>query len=390
MSRDRISIQEDAESFICSNCRRTVVPSNGGTERQHHLPPDLDGIDPSGVTVGRVIRQTRHLYRVVCGKGPGGDDSAVTMTARVSGAFEYRAVGPADFPTLGDFVLVSSGSTDNNGVIHSVLPRRTALRRAAAGEASVEQVFVANIDVIFLVFGLDGGRNFTTGLLERSLVAASGSGARPVVVLNKVDCADADTVGKILDEAGQAAPDVSIHTVSALRGDGMEALRAEAGPGMTVGLLGKSGVGKSALVNALAGNETARTGNQRAGDRSGRHTTTHKELYLIPDGPVIADLPGLRELQIWADSEDLDGAFPEIDHLAESCRFRDCSHTGEPDCAVLEALRNENLPRHRYDAYMEYRQELAYLHCRRDQRAQQEEQKKWKRIAMEQRRYKKR
>ncbi len=357
----------------------TTLHSWGWTE-------DLTAIASShildGTTVGRVVRQTHHIYRVVHADD---DDRIHFIDSRVSGAFEFRAIQPSDFPVLGDWVVL----TPEEGIIHAVLPRKTSLSRAAAGNVTVEQLFVANIDVIFLVFGLDGGRNFTVGLLERSLVAARQSGARPVVVLNKVDCATRETMDTVTGALAAAAPGVACHIVSALRGDGIAGLREEATEGRTIGLLGKSGVGKSALVNALAGTERARTGGLRRGDLSGRHTTTHKELHIIDGGAIVADLPGLRELQVWADDEALDDAFPEIESLAGGCRFRDCTHDGEPGCRVREALETGELSPDRYEAYREYRRELAYLHRRRDQKARQDEQRKWKAIAKEQRRFKK-
>ncbi len=348
----------------------------------------------STMSTGRIIRQTHHTYRIVTNLTATGDgpDSTASLDARVSGAFEYRAATPADFPALGDWVYFTGGGAGSGAdlaVIHSVLPRQTVLSRTTAGKTTQEQVFVANIDVIFLVFGLDGGRNFTEGLLDRSLVTVRASGARPVVVLNKVDCSDIGVTKEIINRVRSHTPESSVHVVSALRGDGIPGLREEAGIGMTVGLLGKSGVGKSALVNALSGYSAAKTGLQRAGDRSGRHTTSHKELYLIPDGPVVADLPGLRELQIWGDDTDLDAAFPDIEALAAACRFRDCTHNNEPGCMVRHALETGDLTADRYASYLKYRRELAHLNRRRDQQSRQEDQKKWRRIAMESRRMKK-
>ncbi|MCG8478126.1 MAG: ribosome small subunit-dependent GTPase A [Spirochaetales bacterium] len=338
--------------------------------------------DESHLLPGRVVRQMHHHYELVVAP------EAARRSTEVSGAFAYRAAGPSDYPTVGDWVLIEP----DNGRIQRVLERRGAVSRNVAGGETAEQVIAANIDALFLVFGLDGGRNFTVGMLERAAVVAWNSGARPVVVLNKADCTDEDSVRSVRREAEVLAPGVPVHAVSAVRGDGLDELLTHAGPGKTIGMLGKSGVGKSALLNAFARRagltEPAREGAQRSGDLQGRHTTTHKELYLIPDGPLVADVPGLRELQLWGDEEDLDAAFPEIEEFAAECRFSDCRHNGEPGCRVQEALATGELPHERYARYLDMQKELAYLRRRTDARAEAEEHRKWKRIAMEMRRYK--
>ncbi len=338
--------------------------------------------DEPHLVPGRVVRQVHHHYEIVAAP------DATHRAAEVSGAFAYRAAGPVDYPTVGDWVLIES----DNGRIQRLLPRRSAVSRNVAGGETVEQVIAANIDVLLLVFGLDGGRNFTVGMLERAVIAAWNSGAQPVVVLNKTDCAQEDYIRSVHREAEALAPGVPVCAVSAVRGDGLDELLNHAGQSRTIGMLGKSGVGKSALLNAFARRagltELAREGAQRAGDLQGRHTTTHKELYLIPDGPLVADVPGLRELQLWGDEGDLDAAFPEIEEFAAECRFSDCRHEGEPGCRVQEALATGELPYERYARYLDMQKELAYLERRRDARAEAEEQRKWKRIAMEMRRYK--
>ena len=334
-----------------------------------------ESLGHKGGLPGRVVRQVHHHYDVVA--APSGKHISTT----VSGAFSFRALGPADYPTAGDWVLLD----EDTERVQTLLPRRTAIRRSAAGDETLEQVIAANIDVLFLVFGLDGGRNFTTGLLERSLTAAWNSGARPIIVLNKVDQSDRDRMDQVMAEAESSALGVPVHAVSALRGDGIDALVAEARSGETVGMLGKSGVGKSALLNAFARcfgyDVRVREGEQRHADLQGRHTTTHKELVLLPEGPVIADVPGLRELKLWGDSDDLDATFPDIEAFAAECRFRDCSHNGEPGCRVQEALASGELDHERYARYLDLEKELAYLERRKDTRALAEERKKWRQIS---------
>ena len=332
----------------------------------------------------RVVRHVHHYYDLICAP------DARPIQARVSGSFEFRAAGPADFPTAGDWVLVEP----ETGRIETLLPRRTAVSRHSAGDETLEQIVAANVDVLFLVFALDGGRGFTIGLLERSLTTAWNSGARPVVVLNKADMADAETQDRAVRDVEANAPGVATHLVSARSGLGTGVLLGEAAFDETVGMLGKSGVGKSALLNAFArerGSEVAAAeGEVRQGDSQGRHTTTDKRLYRLPGGPIIADVPGLRELQLWADDESLEATFPDVQEIAAECRFRDCSHNGEPGCRIAEALASGELPVERYERYLDLQKELAYLNRQRDIRAAHEEKLKWKRIAEYQREVKKR
>lgn len=332
--------------------------------------------DPApGLLLARVVGQHHHHYHLVCAP------DARRITAQVSGAFAYRAAVPADYPTVGDWVRLS----EEQGQITDVLPRRTVVSRHAAGDESLEQVIVANVDVVLLVFALDGARGFTIGLLERACTTAWNSGARPLVVLNKVDLAEAAARDQALRDARAAAPGVEVVTVSAREGDGVAALLELLASDETVGMLGKSGVGKSALLNALARvRETdlaVREGTVRRGDLQGRHTTTDKQLYRLPGGPLIVDVPGLRELQLWADGDDLEASFPDVEELASQCRFTDCSHSGEPGCRIAAALESGELAPERWERYQDLQRELAYLNRRRDDRARQEEQQKWKKIA---------
>lgn len=339
-----------------------------------------------GLSPARVTAHRHHFYDLVRAD----DGEVVSITAaQVSGAFAYRSAGPEDYPTVGDWVLVEPAS----GTIHAVLSRRTAISRKAAGAETLEQVIVANLDVVLLVFALDGERGFTVGLVERAATTAWNSGARPVIVLNKVDLADPAVRDRAVADAEAAAPGVDVIPASARTGTGIDALLDRCGSDETVAMLGKSGVGKSALLNAIGrrrGTEmTIREGRVRRGDLQGRHTTTEKQLYLLPGGPLIADVPGLRELQLWAEDEGLDDTFPEIEALSRECRFRNCRHDGEPGCRVREALRTGELSADRWERYRALQREIAYLTRRRDQRARQEEQMKWKQIAAFQRRFKK-
>ena len=344
---------------------------------------EISDTERIGLIPARVTGHRHHHYTLICAP------DARRVRSRVSGAFSYRAAGPGDYPTVGDWVLTDTES----GMIQEVLPRRTAMSRKTAGTETLEQVIVANIDVALLVFAMEGARGFTVGLVERATTTAWNSGARPIIVLNKVDLADDFTREQTLRDAETAAPGVEVYPVSARDGEGVPELLSAVAPDETVGMLGKSGVGKTALLNALArerGSEIqAKEGALRAGDLQGRHTTTDKQLYLLPDGPIIADVPGLRELQLWAEESSLDETFPEIERVSRECRFNDCTHSGEPGCSISNALATGELPVDRYERYLDLQREIAYLNRRRDQRARQEEEMKWRRIARHIRNYEK-
>lgn len=330
------------------------------------------GVWPDGVPA-RVIMQEHHVYTIV-------REPQLASRARVAGAFEYRATTPSEYPTVGDWVVVDADGT----VVHAVLPRFSALSRHGAGEETVEQVIAANIDAVFMVFGLDGGRAFTVGLLERVITIVRRSGARPIVVLNKCDCAEPDTIAQIRSEAEIAAQGIPVHVVSAKSGNGLDALVAEIASGETVCLVGKSGVGKSSLLNALAGTILEREGELRS-DMQGRHTTTRKGLYRLPSGVLVIDVPGIRELQLWGDESDVADSFPDIAAAAAACRFNDCSHSGEPGCAVQQALADGAISADRYDRYLDLQREAAYLRRQTDRRAREDERRKWIRVSREQR-----
>jgi ribosome biogenesis GTPase len=349
---------------------------------------------PRPLIPARVTGREHHQYEAVLPDFTGRADlaahSAVTgfyRDIRVSGKFEYGALDGADFPVTGDWVLVDP--EEDRLRIHGILPRRSALSRGRAGLRSEEQVLAANLDTLFIVFALDGGRNFLVRLLERGLVIAKNSGVPACIVLNKADIASDEDRERALSEAAYAAPAVPVFALSAKTGEGLDELAAILFPGETVGLLGKSGVGKSALINALGARRgdfpgrdgLAREGRIRDGDLRGRHTTTSSRLYRLDSGLLIIDSPGIRELKIWGDAEGLDGGFPEISELAGRCRFADCAHSGEPGCAVQEALNRGELDPKRYLAFLELSRERAALERRYDERARQADDRKWKQIS---------
>ncbi|HEV2903041.1 MAG TPA: ribosome small subunit-dependent GTPase A [Gaiellaceae bacterium] len=307
---------------------------------------------------GRVAVQHRGAWEVATES----DDVSVEITGRLRHAAE-----PGELPVVGDWVGLRDGQID------VVLPRRSKFSRKTPFTEISEQVLVANVDVAFLVMGLDE-RDFSIRRLERYLTTAWEGGATPVIVLNKADLAT-DLEGAVA-ETESVAFGVPVHVVTAVAAEGVDVLRPYLAGAKTGVLLGSSGVGKSTLINALLGDERILTGEVRA-DGRGRHTTTHRELLVLPEGGVLIDTPGLRELQLWETDGGLEKAFADVAELVNECRFSDCAHDTEPGCAVRAALADGTLPADRWESYLKLQRELAHLERKLDPRLQSEERKKW-------------
>jgi ribosome biogenesis GTPase len=308
----------------------------------------------AGLMPGRVAVEHKAAYALYVDGGE--------MRAALAGRLRRGAGDPAALPAVGDWVAVRAPDGDGLGVIHTVLPRTGAFTRRAAGRTAEEQVVAANVDVVLLVVALTEDPN--PRRLERYVAMAWESGAQPVVVLSKSDLvADADQRQQILETAAGGVP---VLRTSAVTGDGLDAVRAYVGPGRTLALLGPSGVGKSRLVNALLGVDRQQTGAVRAYDGKGRHTTTRRELVPLPQGGLVLDTPGMRELQLWDAAAGLDEAFAAVAELAGGCRFRDCSHTSEPQCAVLAAAADGRLAPERLASYQKLRAEMGHREAEQD------------------------
>jgi ribosome biogenesis GTPase len=326
-------------------------------------PFGADGLVPA-----RVVTAHSRLLRVWTGTGE--------LLAEPSGSLRHAALGPEELPAVGDWVALSPTVGARRAVVRAVLPRRTAFVRRAAGDRTVAQVLAANVDTVFLVMGLD--RDFNPRRLERALVLAWESGAEPVVLLNKKDlCPDVESRRV---EVERVAPGAPIRVIAARPGQGLEELSEWLQRGRTVALLGSSGVGKSTLVNRLLGRERQKTREVRASDQRGRHTTTHRELVVLPTGAVLVDTPGLRELALWSDGAGLEATFEDLAQVAASCRFRDCGHDREPGCAVRAAVERGELDPERLDSYLKLRAELRALEAREDPLRRREERSRWKAI----------
>jgi ribosome biogenesis GTPase / thiamine phosphate phosphatase len=335
-----------------------------------------------GRTAARVVAVHKETA-IVRHAADGVDRSAV-----VSGRFRFGALSPADYPAVGDWVALEPEAAGLSGespaVIAAVLPRRSAIRRSAgdaarrgSGRLSDEQVMAANVDVAFLVAGLDG--DFNLRRMERYLAVAWSSEVRPVIVLNKADVAT-DLEGRRL-AVEAVAPGVPIVTLSARTGVGIDALGEHLPAGRTAVVLGSSGVGKSTLLNALLGEERQSTAAVREDDSRGRHTTTHRELFVLPGGALLVDTPGIRSLQVAGADEGLAPAFDDIESLAASCRFSDCGHDGEPGCAVRAALVDGTLALERFESHLKLERELAHEARRTDPVAAAANRRKWRAIS---------
>jgi ribosome biogenesis GTPase len=317
------------------------------------------------VQPGRIAVEFNYLYRVYV---DGGD-----LEAMLAGRLKHRASTRADLPAVGDWVAVRQRD-GQRGAIVDVLPRRSRFSRRMAGSTTDEQIVAANVDVLFVVMALD--HDFSVRRLERYLLMAAESGAAPVVLLTKPDLTD-DLPARLAD-AESIAGGASVHVLTPLRGEGFEPVRARLSSGVTGALVGSSGVGKTTIINRLVGGTPRRTRDVRTADSKGRHTTTHRELIAIPDGGVIIDTPGMRELQLWDAGEGMRQTFDDVEALAVSCRFADCRHRHEPGCAVKAAVDEGELAAPRLESYLKLQDELAFLTRQQDERAQIEARRRGK------------
>ncbi|MEN6544422.1 MAG: ribosome small subunit-dependent GTPase A [Armatimonadia bacterium] len=333
----------------------------------HHFEPYRQ----EGFSAGRITLEQKNLYMVAT--EPHGEIPAV-----VTGKLLHEALSREDLPVVGDWVVVRIADTEEpQATIHAVLPRASKLSRQAPGKACEEQTIAANIDIAFLLMGLDG--NYNLRRMERHLLQTRKNNVRPVVLLTKADVRS--DVDACVCEVTAVAAGAPVHAISTLTGAGLSALSSYLQPGTTIALLGSSGVGKSTLLNHLFGNEAMRTQTVRSDDSSrGRHTTSHRQLFLLPSGAALIDTPGMRELQLWGDEEGLLDTFPEIEALSRGCRFGDCQHRDEPDCAVRAALQTGELTPGRLENYQKMQRELQRLAAKTDRLEEQALKRKSKEI----------
>ena len=308
----------------------------------------------TGYFPARLIEEQRGLFQIMSEQG--------IKSARTTGSMRHKATDRADLPAVGDWVSAESIPNEKVVLIRRILPRRTKLSRKAAGETMEEQVIAANLDTVLVMTALNA--DFNVRRLERFLTVSLESGAEPVLVLNKLDtCAEP---GPYLEQAKIAAGNAPVIAISAKTAAGLDALAAWIKPGKTLGLIGSSGVGKSTLVNMLAGNNDIKTALTRSKDERGRHTTTHRQLFILPSGGILLDTPGMREMQFWDSEQGLAKTFEEIEALAPSCKFKDCAHDSEPGCAVKAAIAAGTLAAGRLDSWSKLKKEAAAEAKRRE------------------------
>jgi ribosome biogenesis GTPase len=329
------------------------------THFAEHFKPFAD----QGLIAARVAVEHRGAYIVYTELGE--------LQAKLTGRARHDAVSRSDLPGVGDWVAAEMRPGENKVAIHAVLPRRGQFSRNVAGFTTEEQILAANIDTTFITTSLTGELNQRR--LERYLTLAWAGGANPVVVLTKADICDA--LEPAVAQVEAVAVGVPVHITSSVTGAGIDELRSYFERHRTVALLGSSGVGKSSLVNALLGSALQDVQELR-NDGKGKHTTTKRELIVLPGGGLMIDTPGMRELQLWDDTGGLEEAFEDISAVAGECHFRDCRHEQEPGCAVLLAVADGSLPQERLDSYRKLQRELHHLHLKQDRRAASEQRRK--------------
>jgi ribosome biogenesis GTPase / thiamine phosphate phosphatase len=324
-----------------------------------------------GLEPGRIFLENKGLYRIYTAAGE--------LTGEISGKLRFAARDREQLPAVGDWAVLRARRGEGRATIHALLPRRSQFIRKAAGERTEAQIVGVNIDTVLLVTSLN--HEFNLRRMERYLAVAWESGASPAVVLTKADLCN-DPAARVA-EMSAVAPGVPIHVVSVVTGEGLGQLERYSGLGRTIALLGSSGVGKSTLINRLLGREHLRVREVREGDDRGRHTTTHRELILLPGGGLVLDTPGMRELQLWDAEAGVQLAFDGIEALAANCYFSDCRHRDEPRCAVREALADGKLDQARFYSYEKLQREVRHFALRQDARAQRVERERWKQLTRE-------
>lgn len=347
------------------------IPDDRESLRAWGWSPAWEALARTSVEPGFVVGRVTAVFRNQCLlRLPDGD-----RMGEVTGRFRHLAPKAAAFPAVGDWVIAQDAGSERM-LVHGVLPRRNILSRKEAGPAVKEQVMAANVDVAFVMTAFDA--DFNVRRIERYAVMVRQSGIEPVVLLNKSDLTEPGDAR--ISEADGVNPGGAVHRISARSGEGLDIVGFYLSERKTGIFLGSSGVGKSTLLNALLGGDIQATSSIRLSDGKGRHTTTARQMFMLPGGGLVIDTPGLREIQPWADEAALVESFSEVSALARGCRFGDCTHGPEAGCAVKDAVETGVLPVDRYEGYLKLRKDMAYLRRKQNPLEEADNKRRWKNI----------
>lgn len=328
----------------------------------------LEKCQVENLLIGRICAEYKESYKLFSEFGE--------LSAVISGKFRKNSKNREDFPAVGDWVLFDYIENENKAIIQEILPRKSKFSRKVAGQQTQEQIIASNVDFAFIVCALN--YDFNLRRIERYLSLIWQSGATPVVVLTKTDlCLD---VQDKISEVENIAFGVDVHAISNISAEGIEVFQKYFADNKTAVLLGSSGVGKSSLINNLFQEEIMKVNVLRKNIEKGRHTTTHKQMIILPEGGLIIDTPGIRELQLWDAQDGISQVFSDIEEFAKHCKYSDCNHINEPNCAVQEAIKGGFIDSSRLENYLKVQKEQEYLANRQVQSAAKVERDKWKSI----------
>ena len=332
-----------------------------------YVEAHFNSISSDDDMIARISGEYEKIYKIVT---EGGE-----KTAEISGNMKYNAEGRFDYPVVGDWVLVKGHKNSDRYIIKKIIPRQTKVSRKVAGKKSEEQIISANIDYIFIMSDLKDDYNINR--LERYLTIAWDSGAKPIIVLNKADLCNKKDIENKKSEVEKIAFGVPVHVISCKKNRGLTEINRYLSSGTTISLIGSSGVGKSTLINQIIGRTKQKTNNTRKSDGKGKHTTTAREIIIIPDKGVIIDTPGMREIQLWNNDSGINSTFADIEKLSKRCKFNDCTHTHEPNCAVKDAINSGDLSEDRLKNFHKMKREMRYQKLKEMKTANQIEYAKW-------------